>query len=117
MAVGGKATRCGRPGIWGTVLNNAVIDHNAEIVQALLKLGANLNVIDKEGFSTLQVAASSDVGDMQIVAMLLAGGADPRHRTKDRPQAHVLAVRKGNGASARLIKAKLATLSPSQKPD
>jgi hypothetical protein len=45
-----------------------------EVVRALLHAGSDPNVLNNEGFSALQVAASS--GQTQVVEVLMSGGAD-----------------------------------------
>lgn len=48
-----------------------------EVVQMLLKAGANLTQKDGRGVTALMAAAASDVQDPKVVEMLLKAGADP----------------------------------------
>lgn len=88
----------------GNAVNDAVINRNPELVKLLLSHGANPNVIDKEGFSALQVAALGDPDDSKIVSLLLDAGADIDYESKEHPKALLLATNKGNKASAALIR-------------
>lgn len=89
----------------GNAVNDAVINRNASLVKLLLSHGVSPNVIDKEGFSALQVAALGDPQDSKIVALLLDAGADVNYESKEHPKALGLALAKGNRVSAALIKA------------
>jgi hypothetical protein len=47
-----------------------------EIIETLLKAGANVNARDVRGMTPLMLAVASDAPDPRIVKMLLGGGAD-----------------------------------------
>ncbi|CAG9824499.1 unnamed protein product [Phaedon cochleariae] len=59
-------------------LMRAVITHNTEVVENLLKSGVSANSTDSDGRSALHVAVSR--GYVDIVELLLSHGADPNKR-------------------------------------
>ncbi len=87
----------------GNAVNDAVIDRNPRVLEFLLSRGVNPNVIDKEGFSALQVAALGDPGDWKLVKMLLEAGAEKRYRTAKRGTPFELALKRGNKESAKIL--------------
>jgi len=87
----------------GNLVNDMVINRDPVMVARFLKAGVKPNVIDKEGWSALQVAAQGDPWDSKIVAMLLAAGADGGYTAKDKPTALELARKWGNRAAAELL--------------
>ncbi|MBS1708110.1 MAG: ankyrin repeat domain-containing protein [Armatimonadetes bacterium] len=92
----------------GNLINDMVVNRDPVMVARFLKAGVKPNVIDKEGWSALQVAAQSDPADAAIVQMLLAAGADPHYETKDKAKPLLLAKQRGNVAAAKLISDKMS---------
>ncbi|MFZ4509265.1 MAG: ankyrin repeat domain-containing protein, partial [Fimbriimonas sp.] len=87
----------------GNAVNDAVVDRQLEILALVLRYGGNPNVIDKEGFSPLQVAALGDPENWKLVQLLLDAGSRRDHRTKTRPTALTLAKKAGNAESLKLL--------------
>jgi ankyrin repeat protein len=58
-----------------TPLQVALLTSSREVAKVLLSKGAQVNATQAEGITALHEAASS--GDLEIVRMLLAAGADP----------------------------------------
>lgn len=71
---------------------------NNEAVEFLLKNGADLNLIDKYGFTPLHRAAFA--GDDRSVELLLKNGGDPNARAKGAPRRWVDNVLGGPGEAA-----------------
>lgn len=76
-----------------TMLTYAVQDGSEEVISALLEMGANPNVVTKEGFTPVMYAAVMDHGHDRIVKMLLAAGADASYKTPEGKSAMSLAVK------------------------
>ncbi len=53
------------------------------MVKALLAARADVNVVDKHGYTPLLYAATIDFGDAETVELLLRAGANPNVKTKD----------------------------------
>jgi ankyrin repeat protein len=71
-------------------------------VELLLKKGAEVNVQGKlEGFTALMTAAAE--GELEVVRLLLAYGADPDLEDKDRDTAESFARQKGHSAVIDLL--------------
>ena len=75
-----------RTGSGGTILHVACENGEIDLVQKLLKVGADPNVTDEYGFTPLSVRTGSggtilhvacDKGDINLVTKLLEAGADP----------------------------------------
>ena len=64
-----------------TLLNLISSTFNLELVQQLLKAGADPNMANKNGWTPLMFAAK--YGQLEIAQSLLAAGADPNRATKD----------------------------------
>ncbi len=62
-----------------TVLMWAAVTGNLTITDLLLRHGANVNAENRNGYRALYRAASK--GHVEVVKMLLAGGAEPRAKT------------------------------------
>jgi ankyrin repeat protein len=56
-------------------LESAVLNNRLDMVQLFLQRGANVNFIDKAGYTPLLLAASIDFGDTTVLEHLLAAGA------------------------------------------
>lgn len=69
----------GRTALW-----NAVWGNNAGLVRQLLAFRPNANIADHDGYSPLaQHFRYGGLPNLELVALLLAGGADPDFVTKD----------------------------------
>lgn len=66
-----------------TALHWAVVSHRSDLVKALLAAGAEVNAVDRYGYTPLLYAATIDFGDCETATMLLQAGADPGIQTKD----------------------------------
>ncbi len=65
-----------------TALHWAVIAHHADVVKALLAAGADVNAVDRFGYTPLLYAATIDFGDAETAKTLLRAGADPNVKDK-----------------------------------
>jgi ankyrin repeat protein len=66
-----------------TPLMIAATDGRTEVVRVLLQAGANVHATDRDGFTALHFAAeSADRGNLAVVELLLAAGADASRPTK-----------------------------------
>jgi uncharacterized protein len=85
-----------------------------ELLEHLLMRGAKLNVADKKGRTALWHAA--DKGNLAVVQILLAAGADFRVRdTEHGESALERAVRKGHEAMVKLLVEHGASYKPHNK--
>ncbi len=66
-----------------TLLDRAVLGNQVRMAQLLIARGADVNHVDKIGFTPLLYAASIDFGDSAMVDLLLKSGAHADVRTKD----------------------------------
>jgi ankyrin repeat protein len=66
-----------------TLLSWAVFRNNPKLAGMLIGKGANVNNLDKLGFTPLHWAANVDFGDTAILELLLRSGADPKARNKE----------------------------------
>jgi ankyrin repeat protein len=64
-------------------LESAVQNNRPDLVQLFLARGANVNLVDKAGYTPLLLAASIDFGDTAIIELLLAAGARIDARNPD----------------------------------
>jgi len=67
---------------WTPLHRAAALNPNPEIIQALVRLGADINARDKDGLTPLHWAAFVN-SNPQVVLVLLDLGADPKARTSD----------------------------------
>src|SRR3989338_5905356 len=58
-----------------TPLYQAILNHNIKIVQALIQVGADLDIVNSNGYTPLHIAAL--LGNDQIVQALIQAGANP----------------------------------------
>lgn len=77
-----------------------------DLVRPLLKAGARVNVVDKDGATPLMWAACYGMAD--IVDLLLESGANPHIRDKNKQSAYDYAVIGGQKEIAKRLKASLA---------
>lgn len=66
-----------------TALHWAVVTHHSDAVQALLAAGADVNAVDRFGYTPLLYAATLDFGDAATAEVLLQAGADPNITNKE----------------------------------
>ncbi len=68
----------------------AVVAHHADAAKALQDAGAEVNAVDRFGYTPLLYAATIDFGDAETVTALLRGGADPQIKDNkgETPLAH-----------------------------
>jgi ankyrin repeat protein len=59
-----------------------VVAHHTEAAQALLAGGADVNAVDRFGYTPLLYAATIDFGDAKTATALLRAGADPNVKDK-----------------------------------
>jgi ankyrin repeat protein len=59
-----------------------VVTHHADVVKALLAGGADVNAVDRFGYTPLLYAATIDFGDAETATALLQAGADPNVKAK-----------------------------------
>ncbi|HEY6293821.1 MAG TPA: ankyrin repeat domain-containing protein [Terriglobia bacterium] len=65
-----------------TALHWAVVAHHTDAVRALLAAGADVNAVDRFGYTPLLYAATIDFGDAETATVLLAAGANPNVKDK-----------------------------------
>jgi len=66
-----------------TPLMVAVVNHQQDVVDALLSAGAEVNARDSSRMTPLEMAVRDLDADTAVVRLLLAKGADPCHRDKE----------------------------------
>jgi ankyrin repeat protein len=66
-----------------TMLGRAVLNNEVAMAKMLIDRGANVNVVDKLGMTTLLWAASSNFGETSMIELLLESGAKTDARNKD----------------------------------
>ena len=84
-----------------TALGAATWQRKERVVQALLKLGVDVNKRDASHMTALQLA--SEKGDITIMRLLLDHGANIETKTADIKSALYLACESGHEAAARLL--------------
>jgi ankyrin repeat protein len=65
-----------------TALDWAVVSHRADVARLLLAHGADVNAIDRFGYTPLEYAATIDFGDSDTAKVLLSAGANPNIKDK-----------------------------------
>jgi ankyrin repeat protein len=60
-----------------------VIAHHGEVVRVLLAAGADVNAVDRFGYTPLLYAATIDFGDAETAKALLQAGANPNVPNKE----------------------------------
>ena len=63
-------------------LHWAVIADHVDAVKTLLAAGADVNAVDRFGYTPLLYASTIDFGDAETATMLLAAGANPNVKDK-----------------------------------
>ena len=86
-----------------TALHWAVHLDNAEMVEALIKAGANAKAVNRDGATPLSIAAL--YGNPRVVEALLKGGADAKARGANGETMLMIAARNGNPAVIKLFAA------------
>ena len=84
-----------------TPLQVALLTSSREVARVLLALGADVNVRQSEGVTALHEAAQS--GDLEIIHMLLAAGADPHAASAQFGTPRDLALKNKHEEAARLL--------------
>jgi len=80
-----------------TPLHFAAQERNASVTQLLLDNKADPNVTDAHGNSPLWTAIMNARGDFTIIKLLLAAGANPRHKNNHGRSPHDMAMTMKNG--------------------
>jgi len=65
-----------------TFLGLAALSNRPETAQLLIARGADVNHVDSYGLTPLQIAASTDFGDSQVIELLKKAGAKKDARDK-----------------------------------
>lgn len=95
-----------------TSLGWSVFKNNPKLASLLLSKHADINHVDKLGYTPLLWAASMDFGESTMLRTLLRAGADPESRTKDGLTALQLALKyKHAGHSQILAKQKKVSVA------
>ena len=74
-----------------TALDWAVLANRAPVVKELIAAGAEVNAVDKFGYTPLLYAATVDFGNADTIKPLLEAGADPSIKSKDGKTARIQA--------------------------
>lgn len=85
------------------LLTDAVFTNDADLVSALLALGADVNQVDEHGETALMHAASIDHGESRVIEVLLAAGARRDVAGPDKRTARDLARAYGHLEHARRL--------------
>ena len=85
-----------------TALFNAILKMRVSMVESLLKNGIDINVRNSDGMTPLMAAAST--GNMQIIRLVLAKGADTHAVNTLGENAGEMAARMGHADVANLLK-------------
>ena len=92
-----------------TALHWAIYRDNVQLVQRLVKAGANVNAANEFGSTPLSEATV--VGDAAVIDALLAAGADANARGADGQTALMVVARSGNVAAAEKLIARKADVN------
>ncbi|KAF5026432.1 hypothetical protein F66182_1497 [Fusarium sp. NRRL 66182] len=84
-----------------TPLIQAATKGNPEIVSLLIRLGADVNAADKDGWTALHRAAEH--GQKQIVEILLENAADPEAETAEGMRPHHVSNDQGRGSITEIL--------------
>lgn len=98
----GASVRARDPEFEGTPLHWAVYGGHTKVVAMLLKNGADINALNKDGRTPLSFAAS--LGHADIVKLLIRKGANTHLKDKDGLTAADWASAKGNRAIAKTLR-------------
>ncbi len=99
-----------------TALFNAVLKMRVSMVESLLKNGIDINIRNSDGMTPLMAAAST--GNMQIIRIILAKGADTHAINTLGENAGEMAARMGHTEAAKLLRiAKAGSARPHAAPE
>jgi ankyrin repeat protein len=84
-----------------TPLQVSLLTQSREVARLLIKHGADVNDQQAEGITALHEAAQS--GDLEMIRVLLAAGADPHLRSGQFGTARELALKAGHDKAAQLL--------------
>src|ERR1700687_1368031 len=88
-----------------TTLGWAIFKNDLEQARFLISKKADVNHIDKLGYSPIEWAASVDYGDSAILELLLQPGANPKLKTKEGLSAAELAAKYGYARHSTILEA------------
>lgn len=91
-----------------SILDWAAIANRPDTARALIAHGADVNHVDRFGMTPLLYAASIDFGDTEVLAALLAAGADLKVKNKQGQTAADLARSYNHAAMSSLLASKAA---------
>jgi ankyrin repeat protein len=86
-----------------TLLTDAVFANDADVVSALIALGADVNQVDQNGETALMHAASIDYGDTRVLDALISAGARRDAAAPDKRTARDMAREYGHAAHLRRL--------------
>jgi ankyrin repeat protein len=99
-----------------TALFNAILKMRVSMVESLLKHGIDINIRNSDGMTPLMAAAST--GNMQIIRIILAKGADTHAISTLGENAGEMAARMGHTEAAKLLRiAKAGSARPHAAPE
>jgi ankyrin repeat protein len=99
-----------------TALFNAILKMRVSMVESLLKHGIDINIRNSDGMTPLMAAAST--GNMQIIRIILAKGADTHAISTLGENAGEMAARMGHTEAEKLLRiAKAGSARPHAVPE